>query len=804
MKSAVRIAVLILLFLIALMALFWYWSSYKLRPDLTGEVHLQALQHPAHITWSELGMPTMVVRNEYDAMVLTGYVHAQDRLWSMTLQQLKLQGRFSEYLDPSLVEKDRFYLSMGFGEAARKSYEALDSREQQLLQAYSEGVNAYIQAHRHRLPIEFTLTDMQPLLWKPWHSLGVQLLWSWSHHLSFWAKPSLYSLEHPTRAGIARLVHWPDTTAFTTMMPNEIPEPYATEIGLGEQIISFLGNQQPPITGTTGTGIAMATRRPPAQGMLIAMQATPPDRSLNWYELAVQVGDRYRSGMTLPGFPAILHGSNEYLHWSVQSVPMDDGDFFSGTLFDTQVSTPVNWHTDASLQAALSQSISLQRHILDLKDGTEVPLVTMRAFDRPIVSISESSNTYVAFDWTGLHPVANLDGWMALALARDRHALSEAASRFQTSPKQVLYATGSGDAGLLWGGWALQRERTLTMRTSGNLGQRVNLSGLIPDSLAEQDTPVMFSDRLPVDRLPEVSSTAFGMPWDLYEHAATLIDRHTQSSTVHAHRHPITRDVYSPFAASLVPLLVRELEAAGGEEKIRRILPYLQNWQFRYDPGITAASVFEQFLYHASRRLWSAYIDEHEQKLLFTTPHIALRAVSTAIQWPGLWPEELPFSRRDWMVQSMYDAIRDLETALGEEPHQWQWASLASYSFTNSLPFAAGGTGVTLRVASEQLFSLDVREISGSAHTLRKLYRSHTRQAPVIAVSSMIMESYSGFAHDGSALIIPGQSDNYFSEHYKDQLLLMNSERNQRRGRSTGDSESIERVSVQHFKNSLP
>lgn len=804
MISAVRIAVLIFLFVIALATLFWYWTSYKLRPDLSGQVHVQALQHPAQISWSKFGVPTIAARNEYDAMVLTGYVHAQDRLWSMTLQQLKLQGEFSRHLDATLIEKDRFYLTMGFGEAARQSFETLDMREQQLLQAYSDGVNAYIKAHRNTLPIEFTLADLQPLPWKPWHSLGVKLLWSWNHHLSFWAKPALYALEHPSRSDMARLVHWPDTTFSALMMPFDTPDPYAVEIGLGDQIAAFLGDQRPPLAGAAGTGVAMASRRPPAQSMLVATQPAPPDRSFNWYELAVQVGERYRSGMTLPGYPAIMHGSNEHLHWSVQPVPLDDGDFFSGTLFNQQIGTPVHWHTDALVDTKLADPVSMQRHILDLKDGTEVPLVTMRAFGRPIVSVSESTNAYVAYDWAGLHPTANLDGWMSLAMARDRHTLREAADRFETSPMQVLYATHSGDAGLLWGGWVLHRTRPLSMRSSGNLGRRVRLTTALSDSLAEQDTPMMFSDKVPSGLSSEISSAAFGMPWDLSEHATTLVNNHLQTSLSQTPGHTITTDVYSPFAATLVPFLVQEMEAAASEANIRRILPYLQNWQFRYEPGITAASVFEQFLYHASRRLWNAYITEGDRELLFTTAHIALRAVSTAIQRPELWPEDLAFTRREWIVQSMIDAIRDLETVLGEEPHQWQWASMASFSFTNSLLISADEKGRALRLASEQLFPLEVQDISGSAHTLRKLHRSHSRQASVFSVSTMNLERYSGFLHEGSALIIPGQSNNIFSEHYKDQLLFKNSERSQTIGSISRGPGIQEHISTQQFINSQP
>ena len=62
---------------------------------------------------------------------------------------------------------------LGLAQAADRDATLLDADERKLLEAYARGVNLYIDGHRNRLPIEFTLLRYEPDPWRPADTLLV-------------------------------------------------------------------------------------------------------------------------------------------------------------------------------------------------------------------------------------------------------------------------------------------------------------------------------------------------------------------------------------------------------------------------------------------------------------------------------------------------------------------------------------------------------------------------------------------------------------------------------------------------------
>src|SRR6267154_2595838 len=95
------------------------------------------------------------------ALGLTGYVHAQDRLWQMEMSRRFIQGRLSEMFGASALATDASMRALGLYEAAQDAVTNLSPETQRVLDAYAAGVNAYLREGR-RLPIEFTLAGDSP------------------------------------------------------------------------------------------------------------------------------------------------------------------------------------------------------------------------------------------------------------------------------------------------------------------------------------------------------------------------------------------------------------------------------------------------------------------------------------------------------------------------------------------------------------------------------------------------------------------------------------------------------------------
>ena len=78
------------------------------------------LNDAVNIYWDDRPVPHIYAMNESDMYYAMGYVHAQDRLWQMTLSQLAMEGRFAEFFGEDLVPLDQYQRTLGFWHTAKK------------------------------------------------------------------------------------------------------------------------------------------------------------------------------------------------------------------------------------------------------------------------------------------------------------------------------------------------------------------------------------------------------------------------------------------------------------------------------------------------------------------------------------------------------------------------------------------------------------------------------------------------------------------------------------------------------------
>ena len=107
-----------------------------------------------------------------DAARALGYLHASERMFQMDILRRVGQGRMAEIRGADLLPVDKFIRTLGFYREAETSFSALSPWAQKRLEAYAEGVNAFLASHA--LPPEFLLAGDRPEPWKPadWLVIG--------------------------------------------------------------------------------------------------------------------------------------------------------------------------------------------------------------------------------------------------------------------------------------------------------------------------------------------------------------------------------------------------------------------------------------------------------------------------------------------------------------------------------------------------------------------------------------------------------------------------------------------------------
>ncbi|MFE5898318.1 penicillin acylase family protein [Streptomyces sp. NPDC056488] len=147
-RRARLLLVLLVLVLVAGVGAGGYWGVSTVRasfPQTTGEIRLDGLSGRVEVKRDALGVPQIYADNEQDLFRAQGYVQAQDRFYEMDVRRHVTAGRLSEMFGEGQVETDSFLRTLGWRRVAQEEYDKVLSAEtKKYLQAYAEGVNAYL------------------------------------------------------------------------------------------------------------------------------------------------------------------------------------------------------------------------------------------------------------------------------------------------------------------------------------------------------------------------------------------------------------------------------------------------------------------------------------------------------------------------------------------------------------------------------------------------------------------------------------------------------------------------------------
>ncbi len=144
---------------------------YRAMPAYSGAEQLPGLSAEVRVWRDSYGVPHIFAASMDDAARALGYLHASERLFQMEIQRRVGQGRVAEIQGADLLGVDKFIRALGFYREAESSFSSLSPFAQRRLQAYADGVNAFLDSHRDALPPEFLLAGVRPEPWKPADSL---------------------------------------------------------------------------------------------------------------------------------------------------------------------------------------------------------------------------------------------------------------------------------------------------------------------------------------------------------------------------------------------------------------------------------------------------------------------------------------------------------------------------------------------------------------------------------------------------------------------------------------------------------
>ncbi len=321
----------------------WFFLRGSLA-QLDGKHTVPGLHGPVTVHRDALGMPSISGGDRLEVAYATGFVHAQDRYFQMDLLRRVAAGELAELFGPKALPTDREHRLHRFRARAADAYALLPEPDRQLLERYAAGVNEGLNALGTR-PFEYGLLAQAPRSW----SAHDTLLVIWAMYFDLQGATARRELSR----GWLRDNSTPEQLAF--LLPpasrwdapldgNDIPAPQAPIPATapswwgqpGPRDAALLALAASPAASPANTRAenldtmeanigsnnwAVSGARSATGGAIVSDDMHLGIKLPNtWYRTLLQVPDSNGStrrivGVTLPGTPFVVAGSNGHVAW---------------------------------------------------------------------------------------------------------------------------------------------------------------------------------------------------------------------------------------------------------------------------------------------------------------------------------------------------------------------------------------------------------------------------------------------------------------------------------------------------------
>jgi penicillin amidase len=386
-------------------------------PQLDGMYNVPALSAPVMIERDALGVPALRGNTREDVAYATGFVHAQDRFFQMDLLRRVAAGEMSALIGPAALELDRRNRPHRFRERARELIDALPADRRQLLDRYAAGVNDGLASLASR-PFEYWVLHTEPVAWRPEDTLLVVYAMYFdlqSHEVS--RILSRAALRERVPADLFAFLlpstsHWDAPFDVASAPSVETPTPPATRPDWLR--LSKAASVALPHSGREDSSLMASNSMIGSNGWVVdaahsahggALLASDMHLGLSlpniWYRLSLawpgaDARMRHITGVSLPGTPLVIAGSNGQVAWGFTN---SYGRFIDLIELQRNPANPLQYR----IAGGGWQTSTVHHERIDIKGGTPVDLPVVETQWGP--QIVTGSHAY-ALRWIAHDPQA--------------------------------------------------------------------------------------------------------------------------------------------------------------------------------------------------------------------------------------------------------------------------------------------------------------------------------------------------------------------------------------------------------------
>ena len=410
-------------------------------PDTTSRFLHEKVRTGATIYRDPWGIPHIFSDNAYDVFFTQGFATAQDRLWQMDFDRMRCLGRAAEYLGEPALEQDILMRRRNFEGVSRADYGICGLGAKRALDAYAEGVNAFIESD-NPLPFEYHLLDGEPEPWEPWHCILVYKVRN-SAEGSFQAKlwrSELAAKVGPERA--AELSPGYQESMYLTVPPGETHEgPRQHAVAELRKVVAATAPLREVEGGSNGWAISGALTKsglPLVGGDSHRVLEVPNV----YYQVHLATADFDVLGHSIPGMPLVMHfAHNRYVAWGMTHGGVDTQDLFVEKL--RRRSGGVEYLFRGSWREAQCREEEIK-----VRGGGTVAVEAVRTHHGPIIAGDVDGGCGIALSDPGSEdPTPWVDATLDAMVSRSADEFEAALGRWTDRVNNYPYADVQGNYG---------------------------------------------------------------------------------------------------------------------------------------------------------------------------------------------------------------------------------------------------------------------------------------------------------------------------------------------------------------------
>lgn len=732
-------------------------------PRMDGEMKLPGLAAPAAVEFDGLAIPTVDARSRTDAYRALGLLHARDRLFQMDLIRRKAAGRLAEIFGEKALPVDRAQRVYQFGKAAEAIVAHLPAEQKAVLLAYTEGVNAHIRSAKE-FPPEFRFLHYRPEDWRPEDSLLVALGMFQTLSDQERDERMLTAMERLLPPEVTAFLT-PDTDEYTETLvggdesrrpPRPVPAEAIAKL-IGEADGRKLGlspvQPEPPSVGSNNWAVN-GTKTADGRAMIADDMHLPLGVPNVWYRARLRYAGRDIAGVTLPGVPLIVVGSNGRVAWGFTNV---DGDFLDLVKLETNPVNPSEYRAPEGWRR-----FEAHNDTIAVKDGQPATVALKSTLWGPVLP-EPLLGEAVALRWTALDPKAVNLGLLDMDGADTLETAMAVLNRAGAPPQNVVLADDRGRIGWTYMGFFPKRRGLDGSVSLSWADGRAGWDGYIPPEALPRliDPPGGYlataNNRLLGKGYPYVVGHSFSHGYRAYRIRQQLAakPRLTEQDLL-ALQLDTTSEFYEFYRRLALSLL--DGETTRKDPALAEAESVIRQWNGRLDPDSTGIGILVRWRKDLAQAVFAPLVSrcaaaEPEFAYRWREQETPLRALLSE-RIPATLPDRRYADWRSFLLDTLRRSIVDLKQEYGATVlEDLTWGRVNAVRIRHPFSRAVEAAG----------WVLDMPETPGACNSfcLKVLHDVHGASERLVVSP--------GHPEDGILHMPGGQSGHPLSAHYRDQ-----------------------------------